>query len=297
MKRLLIFAVLSPAIFGQKREDFIALQRDVASLQEQVRQLQKSQDDKMNALQAMLQQAVDASSKLAGSLTTLQRDVDAKLNDQSAKTVAPIATLGTKVDQMSFDIGAVSTNLSDLSRRVKDLDTKLTDIKSAITLIQTPVTPPPQPGAAQVGGGTTPGIPACPTAEALWNNARSDQSGGKLELAMGEFVQYVKCYEKTENAPAAQFQIGYMYFQNGNYDDAVLALDDVLNKWPENPKTAEALYFKAVSQQKGGHKTDAGKTYKEYLSKYPRGEHVTQAHANLRTLGLEPTSRTNRKRE
>src|SRR5947209_3026102 len=147
MKRLLIIGIaIAPVLFGQKREDFIALQRDVASLQDQVRQLQKSQDDRMAAMQAMLQQAVESSSKLASSMGAFQREVDAKLNDQSSKTVAPVATLGTKVDQMSYDLGAVSTNVADLARRMKDLDTKLTDIKSMLQVIQTPVVPPPAPG-------------------------------------------------------------------------------------------------------------------------------------------------------
>ncbi len=295
MKRLLILAVLAPAIFGQKREDILSIQRDVASLQDQVRQLQKSQDDRMAALQAMLQQAVDASTKLSGALATFQREVDSKLNDQSSKTVAPIATLGTKVDQMSFDLGAVATNVADLARRVKDLDTKLTDIKSAVTLISTPVTPPPAPG--QTTAQQQPGVPVCQSAETLWNNARGDQSSGKLDLALNEYMEYVKCYEKTENAPTAQYQIGYIYYQNQQYPDAVAAFDDVLTKWPENRMTQEALYYKAVSLHKAKQNTEAGRTYKEYIAKYPHGEHIQQAHANLRTLGLEPASRSSRKRD
>ena len=292
MKRLVILGILAPAIFGQKREDILSIQRDVASLQEQVRQLQKSQDDRMAALQAMLQQAVDASSRLTSSLGALQRDVDTKLNDQSTKTVAPIATLGSKVDQMGFDLAAVATNVADLARRVKDLDTKLTDVKSVVSMIQQPVVPPPGPGqSAAAPGGTS----SCPPAESLWESARGDESSGKLDIAMDEYARYVKCYEKSENAPAAQYKIGYLYYQNGNYDDAVLAFDDVITKWGENPKTQEALYYKAVSLHKAKHSTEAGRAYKEYIAKYPRGEHVTQAHANLKTLGLEPAGRPNRK--
>ncbi|MEO7142456.1 MAG: hypothetical protein ABI165_03035, partial [Bryobacteraceae bacterium] len=60
MKRLLVFTLMiGPAILtGQRKEDFLALQRDVATLGEQVKALQKSQDDKMAMLQTMLQQSV-----------------------------------------------------------------------------------------------------------------------------------------------------------------------------------------------------------------------------------------------
>src|SRR5262249_26780869 len=161
----------------QKREDILSIQRDVASLQEQVRQLQKSQDDRMAAMQALLQQAVEASSRLSGSMATLQRDVDAKLNDQQSKLVAPIATTNTKIDQMSDDFRSVATNVADLVRKMNAMDTKLADLKSLVsTLINPPK--PPEPTTAQV-----PAAQACAgglSAETLWQNARRDQSGGKL---------------------------------------------------------------------------------------------------------------------
>ena len=108
---------------------------------------------------------------------------------------------------------------------------------------------------------------------------------------MDEYRDYVKCYASTENGPAAQYQIGYMYFNAGQYDDAVKAFDDVLERWPENKYTQEALYYKAVCLQRSHHPTDAGKTFKEYISRYPRGEHITNAHANLRALGMEASSK------
>ncbi len=285
MKRLLILGIcIVPALFGQKREDILSIQRDVASLQDQVRQLQKSQDDRMAAIQAMLQQAVDAASKLSGSMTAMQRDVDAKLGDQQSKMVAPMASMNTKIDQQGDDLRAIATNVADLVRRVNALDTKLADIKSALTTLQAPPAPPPAAG--QTAGQTT---PACApvSAETLWENARRDQSGGKLDLAMDEYNTYVKCFADTENAPAAQYQIGYMYYNAKQYPDAVQAFDSVLERWPENPKTQEALYFKAVSLQKNDQRTEAGKAYRDYIAKYPHGDHVQQAHTNLRTLGLE----------
>src|SRR5258708_4870305 len=149
MKRLVfLWVMIAPVLFGQKREDILSIQRDVASLQEQVRQLQKTQDDRMAAMQSMLQQAVDASTKVAGGLTALQRDIDKKLTDQQGGLVTPIATMNTKIDQMSDDFRSVATNVADLVRRMNALDTKLADIKSAISTIQAPV-PVPAPGPGQ----------------------------------------------------------------------------------------------------------------------------------------------------
>jgi len=46
-------------LLAQKREDILSIQRDVAQLQDQMKQMQTSQDQKFAALQALVQQAVD----------------------------------------------------------------------------------------------------------------------------------------------------------------------------------------------------------------------------------------------
>jgi len=294
MKRLLVIGlVLVPAMMvGQKKEDLQSIQRDVAQLQEQVKQLQSSQDAKMAALQGMLQQAVEASNKVASGMTAMEHDISTKLNEQQTKLVTPVATLGTKVDQMSDDFRSVSTNVSDLVRRMGTLDSKLKDISDAIRTLSAPaLTPPP---AAGVGGTASqvappPGV----SAETMWQNAFRDYSGGKQDMALTEFMEYVKTFPDTENAPNAQWYVGYMYFNAGQFEDAVKAFDAVL-KMPENPKTPEALYYKGVSLMKGDRRTEAGATFKEFLKRYPTHTHVANVHAHLRTLGLE--SRTTSKK-
>lgn len=282
MKRLLFFtlAVTPMILSGQKKEDFLAIQRDVAILQDQVRQLQKSQDDKLAALQSLVQQSADAANHLAAGLTALQRNVDTKLNDQQSKIAGPVATMGSKVDQMSDNFGAIATNVQELVRRMGAMDAKLTDISNAIRTLQTPVAPP-TPVQVQV--------PAM-LAETSYSMAFRDYSTGKNELALQEFVDYVKNFHDTSDAPNAQYYIGYIYFNNEQWGDAAKAFDDVLTKFPENPKSADAMYYKAVSLQKNHEPTEAAKVYKDFIARYATNTHVADAHRNLRALGMESSS-------
>ena len=300
MKRLVcLILMFGPvALMGQKKEDILAIQRDVAILQDQVKQLQKSQDDRLAGLQSMLQQTVDVSKGLSSGLQTMQRDVDQKLNDQQTKLVAPVATLGTKVDQMSDDFRSVATNVAELVRRMSALDAKLADISNAIrTLSAPPAAPPAAVGVGSNGQITTqvPGASGA-SAETSYNNAYRDYSSGKNELALQEFAEYVKSFPDTADAPNAQFYIGYIYFNGGaNYADAAKAFDDVVMRWPENPKSADAMYYKAVSLQKDGQRTAAVKGYKDFIAKYPHHDKVDQAHKNLRTLGMDTPSSSKRR--
>jgi TolA-binding protein len=284
MKRLLFLVLaLSPAVlWGQKKEDILSIQRDVANLQDQVKQLQRSQDEKLAAMQGLLQQAVDASHSVATGLTGLQRDMDTKLSEQQGKLVAPVATLGTKVDQMADDFRSVATNVTDLVRRMNALDSKLTDISSAIRTLQAGPPQAPAPAGGAVPGAAT----APPDRETLWQTAYRDYSSGKPELALNEFAEYVKFFPTTAEAPSAQYYIGYIYYNNGQYDSAIKAFEGV-EPFPENSKTPEALYYKAVSLQKLDEKTAAAAAYREYLKRYPGREHADSAHKSLQQLGLE----------
>src|SRR5580704_15205660 len=102
MKRLLIFGLaFGPLLLmGQKKEDIVAIQRDLAKL------------------------------------------------------VAPLATLGAKIDQMADDFRSASVNIADLVRKMDKLNARVDDISSAV---RTLMSPPQAPPAAN--GGTSPQIP------------------------------------------------------------------------------------------------------------------------------------------
>jgi TolA-binding protein len=286
VSRLLVIGIMvGPAVvWGQKKEELQSVQRDVAQLQEQVKEFQHSQDEKMAALQALLQQAVDASNRSASAMTAMQKEVDAKLSQQQSSLVAPVATVGTKVDQLSDDVRALATSVAELARKMGALDSKLSDISSAIrTLSAPPVAPPPPAGQAPTPNGPPPGV----SEESLYQNAYRDYNGGKFDLAMDEFSKYLQYFpDKTDHGAAAQYYIGYMYFTAMQYPDAIKAFSAVLD-FPENSRTSEAMYYRAVSLMKDDQKSEAGAEFKAFLKKYPGSEHVAQAHANLRALGME----------
>src|SRR6202167_1794053 len=134
MKRLLILGlVFGPVLLmGQKKEDIVAIQRDLANLEDQGKQLQRAQDEKMAALQSMLQQSVDASGHVNTGLAAVQKELDSKLSDQQTKLVAPLATLGAKIDQMADDFRSASVNIADLVRKMDKLNARVDDISSAV---------------------------------------------------------------------------------------------------------------------------------------------------------------------
>lgn len=294
---LLLSMALSPAILlGQKKEDILSIQRDVANLDDHVKQLQKSFDDKIAALTALVQQSIDVSNKTAAAMTAMQHGVDQKLADQQIKLVAPVATLGTKVDDMAGDLRSVQTNVAELARHINSLDDKVKDISDAIRTLQTPVPAPPAPGAPGAPAGTAqqvvPDACAGTSAELSYTAALGDYNGKKDDLALEEFAQYVKCFQTSANAPNAQYYIGQIYYRNADWANAAQAFDAVVEKFPKNPKTAEAAYYKACALMNDKDtKTAAGKEFKNFIANYPESPRVREAHQHLRELGMEGPAR------
>ncbi len=278
--------VSAPSLLAQKREDILSIQRDVAQLQDQIKQLQTSQDQKMAALESLIKQALDQSNQASASMTALQRTLTDRLNDQQTKVAAPIAVLGTKVDQSADEMRGVRENLAALSSRLANLDNKLSDISSAVrTLSQPPAAPPPgapgAPPAASNGVAPPPGV----SAESLWLNAFRDYSSGKDDLAMMEFNDYLKYFPSAENAASAQYYVGQLYNRAKMYDDAVQAFDAVLERYPDNPKTPDALYGKADALLHGGRRAEAAMEFKDFLGRFPTHSLARNAQAQLRELG------------
>jgi TolA-binding protein len=273
----------APALLAQKREDILSIQRDVAQLQDQIKQLQTSQDQKMAALESLIKQALDQSNQASASMTSLQRTLTDRLNDQQTKVAAPIAVLGTKVDQSADEMRGVRENLAALSSRLANLDNKLSDISSAVrTLSQPPSAPPPGAPPAASNGGIAP--PTGVSAESLWLNAFRDYSSGKDELAMMEFNDYLKYFPSAENAASAQYYVGQLYNRAKQYDDAVQAFDAVLERFPDNPKTPDALYGKADALLHGGRRPEAATEFKDFLARFPTHSLARNAQAQLREL-------------
>jgi TolA-binding protein len=257
------------------------LQRDIAQLQNQFRQYKDAQDQKNAELESLLKQSVESNAKLSASLGAMQQSLTAAMAEQQSRLAPPINAVGSKVDQLSQSLGAIETSVDALTRRLATQDGKLAEILSNLkTLNAAPVAPPPQtvPGA---GSASTAGA----SADVAFQNAYRDFMSGLNQLAMDEFRNFVAQFPTSpENAPKAYYYMGVIFDRGEQYDDAVKAYDAVLERYPENPTTRDALYGKAVDLMKLEHKVEAKKEFNTFLMKYPTDDKAAQVKMYLKEL-------------
>src|SRR6185369_14243379 len=96
--------VIRPAPSSGASKEILELQRDVATLQDMVRAMQRSQDEKFAALQVMVQQSFGAATEANKAVAVIQSGLQQNLREQEVKVVTPVVGLGTRVDQMSTDL-------------------------------------------------------------------------------------------------------------------------------------------------------------------------------------------------
>jgi TolA-binding protein len=276
----LLFLTPAPA---QKKE-VAELQRDVAYLQEQVRTLQRAFDEKMGQVTTLAQQSLDAQKDVTKALTVMETRFNDRLNEQAKNVGAPIATLGTKVDQMGSEFQSVSVGMTDLLSRMNKLEQKLVDLNNAMLTLQAP---PPAPGAGGPAGtppgGTASAIPPVP-AEKLYEDAYRDKISGKPELALKGFRDYLAYYGDTENAPKAQLWIGKIYFEQGDYKNAVDNFEAVITKYGDNLSIPEAMLGKGQALLQTDQRTAAADEFRRLALKYPKSSVATQACDELKKL-------------
>ncbi len=287
-----------PSLASGASKEIQELQRDVAQLQEMIRSLQQSQNERLAAVTVLVQQAVDAANKANTSVAVLESGLRQSIREQESKVVAPVAGVGTKVDQMITDFQALRESVNDLAARLSKLQTQMVDVTNAVRTIQAPPAPPP----GAVASPTASGAPPAP-AETLYQNALRDRLGGKMDLALQGFSDYLKYYGNTELAPNAQYYIAEIHFSQGDLESALTEFDMVLERYPDNNKTADALYMKGQTLVKMGRKTQGGQEFRELMKRFPGTDLSNKACTQLKALGYactssaRPATRTTTKRK
>ena len=285
-----------------KPDEIKELQRDVAVLQDLVKQLQLTQDKKFADLVAATQQAAESASRANTAIDAIKLSLQQSLRTQEEKVVAPVVGLSTRMDNVTRELQTTEQNLNDLSAQITKILAMLDDMNKAIKVIQMPPPPPapdagaatPQPGAgsATVPPGSQPQpavAPGPPPGSSLdmYNNALHDYQAGNYDMALTEFADYLKYFEKGAFASNAQYYIGMVHYAKQDYATAKDDFDTVLEKYPETAnKNADARYFKGMSLLRLGKKTEAGAEFRDLILHKRSDPLAPQACHQLEALGM-----------
>ena len=99
--------------------------------------------------------------------------------------------------------------------------------------------------------------------ESIYNKALTELEDGEYEAAAKAFAEVDRQHPYSIWATKAQLMSGYSFYQNNNYDEAIIALDRFISIHPSNKDAPYAYYLKALC-------------YYEQISDVGRDQQMTQ---------------------
>jgi tol-pal system protein YbgF len=266
------FGVLATVPAYGANKDIIELQTEVTQLQQQMTQMKQSFDERMGVMKNLLEQNTDVINKATAAVASLQSSIDRQQQDRAGQG-----------DQLSGQIQSLNDTMDELKVRLTKLSKQLEDLQAAQQSMATQQTQAQQQAKE---------VAQAPAPDVLYNNALRDYNGGKNDLAVQEFSDYVKFYPDTDLAGNSYFYIAEIQYKAGDFKKAIASYDLVLQNFPSGNKAAAAELKKGFALFELGREEEGTQELKRVIQRYPRTNEATQAKERLRKAGV--TTRTAR---
>jgi len=263
----LILVAAAPLWAQKPNRDMQELQRDVAQLQDLVKALQTTVNEKLSALQVQVQGSSEAASQANSAVAAVERSLEQMLKDQQNKLVPPMVAMSARMDGVSSGLDTTQHAVADLAGLMSKLQTQIDGVSNAVKVIVDAL--PPRPP-------TTAEKPSLPPND-LFENADRDRMSGKLDIAVQEFTEYLKWYGDTPRASDAQYYIGSIHQSLNDLESAVKDFDVVVTKYPDAKKVPDALFYKGKALMLLGRTGEAADSFKELRKRFPTNDLAKQS--------------------
>ena len=108
---------------------------------------------------------------------------------------------------------------------------------------------------------------------------------GSLDLAREGFQDYIRNYPNTPRAPDAQMGLGDSWYDAGDFEQAILEYDLLLQRYPNSGRIADAFLKKAQAHLNLGQNGQARAAFQRLVDEFPDQPQGLRAEAELETLG------------
>ena len=214
----------------------------------------------------------DEVGRLQGEIDSLKKEV-ARLRGGGAGAAAPTPDAGTTAG--AGEPAAAAAGAAAAAPGTASAAPGTTGTVSA---------PNPGSGAAGVEGAN-----ASPEEVRDYETAFALYRGGKYADAIDRFQAFLQTHPSSEFADNALFWMGESYFKLNDFEQAAVAFDRVVKRFPNGNKVPDALYRQGVSLQEIGLRTNQKATYgpaacqifKRIADEYPSSERVSEARRQL----------------
>ena len=267
---LLSGTLLASSAFAQKRE-YIQLQRDMALLQEALRQIDQNNSDRLTALETLLKQGGEKQDKLVVGQAVIERSL-AALDEALTE---PQKVTSAKVDSLTSQFSSLRATVEEMGASVERLAADVRDIKTHLTTL-----PPPLEGEMEGDSAAT----DVNSSDAIFEGGLSDYTRGNLDTARGQFMDYLALYPTHAKAGAAQYYLAETYYSAADYEEAAKQFGLVYKRYPLSTNAPDALYKQGMALLKLRQNDAATEVFESVIKRFPETSAANLARAELNGL-------------
>jgi tol-pal system protein YbgF len=285
----LFLLLLAPGAHAitQTRKDITELQRTVFTLQSDISDLKGEIENLPSEESIALVRQVQAD--ILAQLSELLRDVQVmtgRFEESKYYMDKFVKDTSAEVDLMKARVDTATPGLNKeearkLIERIESIEAELAAIKEKLPALE---------AAIPAGPEETPPKEATPEEvyEAALNTFREEKHKEAREM----MEAFIRKYPEHTLAGNAQFWIAETYYAEKDYDDAILAYEDLLQKHKKHSKVPAAILKQGLAFIELGDNKAARGILREVIEKYPKSEQAKTASEKLSTLEGSESSNT-----
>jgi tol-pal system protein YbgF len=271
MLRFLVVTAAALAAAGCiSTSDFEASQRQIAELQEELANIKRTASSKEEVQNVNVRIAEQTEMLLKSNATLV-----AKVAEMDNR----IQTTQGSVEQATYRLDQISTQLSQTRRQMEDLQANVTAAATRAAAADA--------GAPPASGGemTVPAASADPME--TYQAAYRDYQRGNFDLAIEGFRDFLSSAANSDLADNASYWIGESLFSQKKYREAIEQFDAVVNKYPKSDKVPGALLKKGYSYLSINERAQGVVQLQYVVHEHPRSQEASLARQRLKQLGIE----------
>lgn len=265
---IILLIALSGAAGCATRGDLQSLERDVDESRRRLIKLEKDMDVVRKTANEEIQNSLrgfrrdmEAMRKGAADLQAAQDAIRVDMQELSGKTDDLKILLQKRADEKSFLKEETERRVASLEERLAKLEKRLDELKG------------PE---AKSGAEATP--------ESIYQSGLDAYKAGDMRKALDQFTKFVERNPRHDLTANAQYWIGEVYYSEKNYEQAILAFQEVIKNYPKKEKAPAALLKQGLSFKALGDLRSARHVLNKVQSDYPRSEEAKKAKELLREL-------------
>jgi tol-pal system protein YbgF len=197
---------------------------------------------------------------------------DIQANIDSAKS--DMQAMQGKIDDIALTAKKPS---EELSRYREDADKRIVLLEDRILKLQTALDE-----LSKKTGDTASHKEAPLTADAMYMKGLEAFKAGNMPAARETLSKFLEKFPKHDLAANAYYWIGETYYNEKNYEQAILSFQEVIKNFPQQPKVPSAMLKQAMSFKAINDTKSANYVLKKLVAGYPKSDEGKKAKELLK---------------